>query len=121
LLKSRLILNMDFPEELVNKYRIYDEAVIINIGEKVNIVSKRFNGINISSYKIKMPSEFKISGFSDEIVYESLIYRLGDFKKINSRIERDNITIDKFIGNNGVISKNYFRKTFKSIDKSIQK
>ena len=117
LLKAKLILNIDFPEELVNKYRIYDESVIINFNEKINIISKRFNGININSFKIKMPSEYKLSGFSDEIVYESLIYKLGDFNNINDKITKDKVKIDKFIGNNGFIGKNNFRKKLKSIDK----
>ena len=121
LLKSRLILNLDFPEELVNKYRIYDEAVLINLLDKVNIKSKRFNGINVNSYRIKKPSKFKASGFYDEVVYESLIYKLNSFERIYERISKDKIELSSLIGNNGVISKFNFKKMAKTIDKTTIK
>lgn len=43
LVKSNVILNYDFPTELINKYRIYDEAIVINVKQNVSINSKRFN------------------------------------------------------------------------------
>ena len=33
LLKAEVIINFDFPEELINKYRIYDKAVIISMDD----------------------------------------------------------------------------------------
>lgn len=43
LVKSNVILNYDFPTELINKYRICDEAIVINVRQNVSINSKRFN------------------------------------------------------------------------------
>lgn len=43
LVKSNVILNYDFPTELINKYRICDEAIVINVKQNVSINSKRFN------------------------------------------------------------------------------
>lgn len=43
LTKSNVILNYDFPTELINKYKIYDEAIILNFKQNVSISSKRFN------------------------------------------------------------------------------
>ena len=43
LTKSNVILNYDFPTELINKYKIYDEAIILNVKQNVSISSKRFN------------------------------------------------------------------------------
>lgn len=43
LTKSNVILNYDFPSELINKYKIYDEAIILNVKQNVSISSKRFN------------------------------------------------------------------------------
>ena len=43
LAKSNVILNYDFPTELINKYKIYDEAIILNVKQNVSISSKRFN------------------------------------------------------------------------------
>ena len=48
LMKSHIILNIDFPRELLNKYMIKDDSIIVNIREKVKINKKRFNGLNIS-------------------------------------------------------------------------
>ena len=118
LFKSEYIINIDFPEELINKYRIYDEAILVNIGDKINISSKRFNGINVNYYKIKVPEECKIANFSDEIVYESLIYGIKDFKLIKNKIIKDEICIDKFIGNKGMITENNLKKRNKDIDKT---
>lgn len=43
LTKSNMILNYDFPTELINKYKIYDEAIILNVKQNVSISYKRFN------------------------------------------------------------------------------
>ena len=100
LLKAEVIINIDFPEELVNKYRIYDRSIIINLNNKINIISKRFKGANIDYYKIKMPEEHKLEGFKDEIIYESLIYQINSFERIKEKIEKDKIQIDGFTGKN---------------------
>ncbi len=102
LLKAEIIINMDFPQELINKYRIYDNSIILNIGDKISLQSKRFNGININYYKIQIPDEYKLQGFQNEIVYESLIYG-KKYKDINEKITTDKIKINKLIGNNGSI------------------
>ena len=107
LLKSEIIINIDFVEEDINRYKIYDNAIIININDKINIQSKRFNGINVSYYKIEMPDEYKLEGFKDEIVYESLIYG-KTLKNINKEILKDNIKINRLIGNNGFIKEHEF-------------
>lgn len=104
LLKSEIILNIDFPEESINKYKIYYNSIIVNLSEKINLESKRFNGININDYRIKIPYECKLKGFQDEIIYESLIYD-KNYKIIKDKIEKDKIVINKLIGNNGIISK----------------
>lgn len=104
LLNSEIILNIDFPEELVNKYRIYEKSIIINISEKIKLISKRFNGININYYKINIPEKYKIYNFKDEIIYESIIFKIYKLEDIMKKIKKDKIKIKKLIGNNGVIS-----------------
>ena len=101
--KAEVIINIDFPEEILNKYRIYDKAIILNILEKISIKSKRFNGINTSYYKIDMPEEYKLDEFEDEIVYESLIYNYKHLDDILNIIIKDKIEIAGLIGNNGII------------------
>lgn len=104
LLKSEIIINMDFPQELINQYKINDVAIIVNINDKVNLQSKRFNGININYYKIQIPDQYKMEGFQNEIIYESIIYG-KKYKDINEKIVKDKIEISKLIGNNGIINK----------------
>jgi len=131
LLNSEVIINIDFPEELINKYRIYDDAIILNVSDKINFQSKRFNGININYYKIEIPDKYKLDDFQNEIVYESLIHE-RNYKKIKYKIEKDKIEINKLIGNNGTITKNEIKtvgaqscsptnsnKINKAIDKTI--
>lgn len=103
LLKSEIVINIDFAEESINKYKIYDNAIIININDKINIQSKRFNGVNINYYKIQIADEYKVEGFQDEIIYESLIYGKS-YKDANQMIIKDEIKINKLIGNNGIIT-----------------
>lgn len=109
LLKSEIIINIDFPSQLINKYRIYDNSIIINISDTVILQSKRFNGININYYRIQIPDKYKLEGFKNEIVYESLVYG-KKYKNINEKIERDKIKISKLIGNNGIINKKEIAK-----------
>lgn len=101
--KAEIIINIDFPEEIINKYRIYDKAIILNILGKISIKSKRFNGINASYYKINMPEEYKLDKFEYEIIYESLIYKYKHIDVISEQVTKDKIEIEGLIGNNGII------------------
>lgn len=103
LLKSEVIINLDFPEELINNYKIYDRAIILNINDKIEIKSKRFNGLNINYFRIIFPDEYKIEGFQNEIVYESTIYIKNSYEDINYNFAEDKIKINKLIGINGAI------------------
>lgn len=103
LFESKIVINIDFPEESINKYKIYDNSIIINISDKINVQSKRFNGVNVNYYKIQIPLEYRLEGFQNEIVYESLIYG-KKYKEIKEKIMQDKIEINKLIGNNGIIT-----------------
>lgn len=115
--KTNIIINVDFPNELINKYRISDDCVIVNLNENITIDAKRFNGICANGYKILIPEKYKIFGFDDEIIYESLIYDYSiDYGKAREKIKKDSIEIDGLIGNNGEISKEEY-KILKNLDK----
>ena len=122
LASTKLIFNIDFPEEILNEYIIYDKAIIINIRKKIKILSKKFNGINVNYYNIKMPIEYKknfnkyniYSNFNENELYESIVYKDNGknfFNRINN-IE-NNISILNLIGENGIINEN----NIKYIDK----
>lgn len=109
LIKSEIIINYDFPNELINKYNINNKAIIINIIDGIKIQSKKFSGICIKDLKLKLPKEYEISGFNKEIIYESIIYKKG-LADILNKITKDKVKIKKLIGNNGDISNNEFRQ-----------
>ena len=104
---SKIIFNLDFPSEIINQYKIYDMAIIVNILEKVQIKSKKFSGINVNYFEIKMPKKYKLDCFKNELVYESMIYK-KELYKARKIILNDKIKIKKLIGNNGIIKENEF-------------
>lgn len=107
LLKSQIILNLDFTTELINQYKIYDRAIIVNILDKISIRSKKFNGININYFKINIPKKYKLEGFENEVIYESLICQ-NELYKAREMISKDKVKIVKLIGNNGYIKDREF-------------
>ena len=109
LLNSELIINIDFPQELINKYEIYNKAILINILNGVEIKAKKFNGINVNYYSIYMPKRYKMNGFDNQIVYESEIYKYG-YNQARNCIIKDKIKIKKLIGRNGEILEGEFFK-----------
>lgn len=104
LAKSEIIVNIDFTKELLNKYRIYEKAIIFNILDKIDITRKRFSGVNINYYKISIPDQYKIDEFEDELVYESKIYSYNNLEMIRKIIKKDEIVIHQLTGINGVIN-----------------
>lgn len=103
LVKAEIIINLDFPKELINQYNIYDKAIIINILEKIFIHKKKFNGVNISYFRIIIPKQYEIIEFDNEIAYESIIYKYKEVSNIRKRIIEDKVEIKKLIGNNGPV------------------
>lgn len=103
LLKSEIIINIDFPQELINQYNIYNKAIIINILEKISIYRKKFNGVNVNYFRIIMPEKYATSEFDNEVIYESIIYEYNQLSDIKNRIIEDKIEIKKLIGNNGPV------------------
>lgn len=112
LANSQIILNFDFSEDVINKYRINDKAIIINFLGRRLIKSKKFNGININYFKIKVPKKYNIDGFRTEDIYESEIYN-KEIYEVEKKTLDDKIKIIKLIGNNGSIKeKEYMDKIY---------
>ena len=66
LLKTNIILNIDFPNETINKFNIYENATIVNFEEKTKINKKRFSGKIINWYKAGIENKEQIFGFLEE-------------------------------------------------------
>lgn len=109
---ANLIINIDFPEEIINKYEINRNAIIVNIFNEIKIRAKKFNGININYYKACIPKEYQIDGFQNNLVYESSIYKYS-YENARKDIIANKIRIKKLVGINGDISENEFCKNLK--------
>ena len=109
LLKSQIIINMDFNQELINQYRIYEEAIIINAEENIRIDAIRFNGIVINDYEIEIGrKEFiwrdGIEKYRQRDLLEAELYVRDTFKNIRKKIQTNTIKIKELYGINGVIN-----------------
>ena len=107
--KSRIILNVDFPSELINKYNINENAIIVNLKGNVKIKSKRFKGININDYEITYSNkELYFEDYSilekyyKKDIYEALIYKRQPFENVVRKLKKDNVKIDKLVGCNSI-------------------
>lgn len=106
LMKSQIILNIDFPKELINKYNIQDEAIIVNVRGNVKINKKRFNGLNINDYEIDFRDDKKNNkALNDKFylkdLYEARLYKKQRISEIKEKIRVDKVIIKKLILNNG--------------------
>ena len=106
LMKSQIILNIDFPKELINKYNMQDEAIIVNVKENIKINKKRFNGLTINDYEINFREDKKESkNFNNKFylkdLYESELYKKQSISEIRKKIKVDKVIIAKLILNNG--------------------
>ena len=121
LLKTDIIVNIDFEEELLNKYKINNKSILININKNNGIYSKIFNGININYYNIKYRdidifSQNNLYNYFDSaVLYESYIYRKDNLNNILQQINKDKVEITDVIGNKGKI--NYKEFTINLLDK----
>lgn len=108
LLKPQFILNMDFNKELLNKYRINENAIILNLEGDMKITEKRFNGINVNDYEILVAREECIwrenfENFRTKDLLEASIYMKDTFENITKKINKNKVSITELYGNNGKI------------------
>lgn len=105
--KSKIILNVDFPQELIDQYNIYENAIIINIRGNIKISTKRFNGICINNYDITFENEEfdydKETKYKTAQIYEAQINKRQPFKETIKQIEKDKVKITKLMGINVTI------------------
>lgn len=108
LLRSKIILNIDFNKEVLNKYKINENVVIINLEGNMRIYSKRFNGVNINDYEIEVGREETIwrenmQNFNTKDLLEANLYMKDTFKHICSKIAKNKVSIKEVFGINGRI------------------
>jgi len=110
LLKSKIILNMDFNKQSLNKYRINENAVILNLEGDMKIEEKRFNGINVKDYEISVGREEIIwrenmKNFRTKDLLESVLYMKDTYSNIKKKINKNKVSITELYGINGKIER----------------
>ena len=101
--QSELILNVDFPTELLNSYTIYEDAMIVNLRGNVKIEKKRFNGMMIQDYEIVVENEKefdydKKTKYRACEIYESQLNKRQPFQEIMKQINKDKVKVTQLIG-----------------------
>ncbi len=118
LLKSRLIIDLDFNEIEINEYKINHEAIIINCAkENLKIKNRFFNGVVVNSCEINLNEEtikkYNIKYFKNEFddlnIYGSILIHKGINEALKA-VDNDKICIYSLIGNNGKLCKQEFIK-----------
>lgn len=111
LLKSNIIINLDFDEIDLNEYLIYDRAIIINCtNQNIKIKSKLFNGVVINNFNVNLKKDL-IEKFKKLEIYNNfsnidLIASILEQKDYMTNLDDYSVKIKSLYGNNGQISKN---------------
>lgn len=61
--KAKLILNVDYPKEILNQFIIFDGAVIIDLEGNTKINKKRFSGRIINDYKYTVDEQSDVKKY----------------------------------------------------------
>ena len=106
--KSKLILNVDFPSELMNQYNIYENAIIVNLRGNVKITKKRFNGMCVNDYDISFEQreEFdydKNTKYKACEIYEAQMNKKQPFQEVMKQVEKDRVNITQLVGRNTIV------------------
>ncbi len=99
LIKTDIIINFDFDDEKIDRYKINPYATIINIQTKIEINNSDFKGKIINDYLINYNKEnyqefFNKKNFDQNILYESYIYRKDTFANIYKQMKEDGVKIE---------------------------
>lgn len=110
LVRSQIILNIDFNKELLNRYRINESAIIINLEGDMKIDEKRFSGINVNDYEIEVGREEIIwrenmTNFRTKDLLEAVLYMKDTFQNICTKIRKNKVSIKELYGVNGKIER----------------
>ena len=106
LAKAKIILNFDFPKELINKYNIYERAIILNLQGVIKIEKKRFQGLIINDYEIyaEKTNEYQIKNkkYKTKELYEAYFYKSQPYNNIVEKIKKDKVKIKELYSLNGI-------------------
>lgn len=120
--KSKIIINFDFVQELINQYNICEEAIIINLDSTIKINKKRFCGLVITDYEVELQKNkekdememleidniieekerFSLKEILEERIYSKVQNTLNNniFEMVENIIKRYNIRVNRLYGIN---------------------
>ena len=102
---KNIIINIDFSEEQLKKYKINRKAIIINIENSIKSINRTFAGINVIGYELNIKNN---EDFDSNEIYES--YIIGKTTNlIREKIKKDNVKISSWVGKNGEIDINEYK------------
>ena len=92
----KLVINYDFDEIQVNQFTFCENSNIVNIKNEININNSKVYGNIFNYYKITYNEEIfnnfdKAECFDKNILYESLVYRKGNYANLRKRFELDGV------------------------------
>lgn len=110
LVKPKIILNLDFNKEKINRYKLNETAIIVNLEGDIKIENKRFNGININDYEVQIGREEIIwrddkDKYQNKDLFEAAIYVRDTYNNIRKIIKKYKVEIKELYGLNGKIER----------------
>ncbi len=100
LLKAKIIINIDFPNELINQYNINQESIILDLYGETKIKKKSFTGKIIKDYEIELKNNKEYYSIDEKLydkkdLYEATFYKQQTFRNVRERIKKDKVVIKK--------------------------
>lgn len=122
--RAKYIININLNKKELEKYKINQNGIIINLEDDVIYDKIGFSGININTVELIIPDEYiesfeEIGEFSSLQIYENIILeyikdgikkedfihnKMNFYQIIDEKIKKDNVKIKYLVGNNGKIS-----------------
>lgn len=117
--RANYIINLDFDNQTISKYKINRNSIIINCtSDKINSLTY-FEGVIINNIEIHKREKIKAFGeeFNEIDLYESFEIKSDKYSENIKKIEEDKVEIINLIGNNGIINTKEIVNVQKKLDK----
>ena len=119
LLKAKMIINIDFSNQDLRKYKINQDAIILQLCQEKPELKQIFNGIYIMNTvldydKTRLGIYSDLNAFSFKEVYVSRINQETNIKEVWRKIKKDNIKVRYLEGINGKIEEKEYKTILKS-------
>jgi hypothetical protein len=110
LLRSRIIVNIDYSEDMINQFVINKNAIIMDINNNLNIYAKSFSGIHIYNYNIR--SNIANNSFDVKKIIQARLEG-KTYEQIRDFLHNNEVRIINLVGKNGIINTNEFKNLVK--------